>query len=287
MLAIIKKEFLTYFKSMTGYIFMACLLFFVGLFFVLNNLLGMSPQYNGVLSNITFVFMLIVPILTMRLLAEEARQKTDQLLLTSPISLSRIVLGKYLGAVSVLFLTLIITLIYPAILSTMGSVNWPEVIGGYVGLFLLGCSLIAVGLFISSITDNQVIAAVVTFTALLLIWFIDTIAKGLPTDRTSGIIFACILIAAVAFIFYMAAKNWIVSGGIMAAGLIGVFVGYRMKPAAFDGLIAKVLNWFSLLSRYDDFSMGVLNLSPIIYYISFSGIFLFLTVRMLEKKRWS
>ena len=287
MLAIIKKEFLTYFKSMTGYIFMACLLFFVGLFFVLNNLLGMSPQYNGVLSNITFVFMLIVPILTMRLLAEEARQKTDQLLLTSPISLSRIVLGKYLGAVSVLFLTLVITLIYPVILSTMGSVNWPEVIGGYVGFFLLGCSLIAVGLFISSITDNQVIAAVVTFTALLLIWFIDTIAKGLPTDRTSGIIFACILIAAVAFIFYMAAKNWIVSGGIMAAGLIGVFVGYRMKPAAFDGLIAKVLNWFSLLSRYDDFSMGVLNLSPIIYYISFSGVFLFLTVRMLEKKRWS
>ena len=287
MLAIIKKEFLTYFKSMTGYIFMACLLFFVGLFFVLNNLLGMSPQYNGVLSNITFVFMLIVPILTMRLLAEEARQKTDQLLLTSPISLSRIVLGKFLGAVSVLFLTLVITLIYPVILSTMGSVNWPEVIGGYVGFFLFGCSLIAVGLFVSSITDNQVIAAVVTFTVLLLIWFIDTIAQGLPTDRTSGIIFTCILIAAVAFIFYMAAKNWIVSGGIMAAGLIGVFVGYRMKPAAFDGLIAKVLNWFSLLSRYDDFSMGVLNLSPIIYYISFSGIFLFLTVRMLEKKRWS
>ena len=287
MLAIIKKEFLTYFKSMTGYIFMACLLFFVGLFFVLNNLLGMSPQYNGVLSNITFVFMLIVPILTMRLLAEEARQKTDQLLLTSPISLSRIVLGKFLGAVSVLFLTLVITLIYPAILSTMGSVNWPEVIGGYVGFFLFGCSLIAVGLFISSTTDNQVIAAVVTFTALLLIWFIDTIAQGLPTDRTSGIIFACILIAAVAVIFYMAAKNWIVSGGIMAAGLIGVFAGYRMKPAAFDGLIAKVLNWFSLLSRYDDFSMGVLNLSPIIYYISFSGVFLFLTVRMLEKKRWS
>ncbi|WZL79661.1 ABC transporter permease [Eubacteriales bacterium mix99] len=287
MLAIIKKEFLTYFKSMTGYIFMACLLFFVGLFFVLNNLLGMSPQYNGVLSNITFVFMLIVPILTMRLLAEEARQKTDQLLLTSPISLSRIVLGKFLGAVSVLFLTLVITLIYPVILSTMGSVNWPEVIGGYVGFFLFGCSLIAVGLFVSSITDNQVIAAVVTFTVLLLIWFIDTIAQGLPTDRTSGIIFTCILIAAVAVIFYMAAKNWIVSGGIVAAGLIGVFVGYRMKPAAFDGLIAKVLNWFSLLSRYDDFSMGVLNLSPIIYYISFSGIFLFLTVRMLEKKRWS
>ena len=287
MLAVIKKEFLTYFKSMTGYIFMACLLFFVGLFFVMNNLLSMSPEYNGVLSNITFVFMLVVPILTMRLMAEEARQKTDQLLLTSPISLTKIVLGKYLGAVSVLFLTLVITWIYPVILSTMGSVNWPEVIGGYIGFFLFGAALIAVGLFISSTTDNQVIAAVVTFTALLLLWFIDVIAQSLPTDRTSGMIFAGILIAAIAFIFYMAAKNLLVSAGILVVGLLGELAGYLLKPTFFDGLIGKVLNWFSLLSRYEDFSMGILNISPIIYYLSFSGVFLFLTVRMLEKKRWS
>jgi ABC-2 type transport system permease protein len=287
MFAVIKKEFLTYFKSMTGYIFMGSLLFFVGLFFVMNNLLGMSPEYNGVLSNITFVFMLSVPILTMRLMAEEARQKTDQLLLTSPISLTKIVLGKYLGAVSVLFLTLVITWLYPVILSTMGSVNWPEVFGGYIGFFLLGSALIAVGLFVSSITDNQVIAAVVTFTSLLFLWFLDAIVKGLPADRTSGIIFAAVLVAAVAFIFYMAAKNLFVSIGILALGLVGLLAGYLFKPVIFDGLIAKILNWFSLLSRYQDFSMGILNISPIIYYISFSGVFVYLTVRMLEKKRWS
>jgi len=196
-------------------------------------------------------------------------------------------LGKYLGAVSVLFLTLVVSWIYPIILSTMGSVNWPEVIGGYIGFFLLGCALISVGLFISSTTDNQVIAAVVTFTTLLLIWFIDAIIQGLPSDRTSGLVFAGVLVAGAAFIFYMATKNIYASAGILLAGLLGFGAAYYFKPEIFNGLIAKVINWFSLLSRYQDFSMGILNLSPIIYYISFSGVFIYLTVRMLEKKRWS
>ncbi|HHY81217.1 MAG TPA: ABC transporter permease [Clostridiales bacterium] len=287
MLAIIKKEFLTYFKSMTGYIFMASLLFFVGLFFVMSNLLSLSPDYNTVLSNITFVFLLVVPILTMRLMAEETRQKTDQLLLTSPVSLTEIVMGKYLGAVSVLFLTLAITWIYPIILSTMGSVTWSEVIGGYIGFFLFGSALIAVGLFISSITDNQVIAAVATFTTLLLLWFIDSIIGNLPTDRIAGMIFAGVLAAAVAFIFYMATRNLFVSGGILLVGILAIAAGYIFKPAIYNGLIGKVLSWFSLLSRYEDFSLGIFSISPIIYYISFSGVFVFLTVRMLEKKRWS
>jgi len=287
MLAIIKKEFLTYFKSMTGYIFMASMLFFVGLFFVMSNLMSLSPEFIIVLSNITFVFLLVVPVLTMRLMAEETRQKTDQLLLTSPISLTKIVLGKYLGAVSVLFLTLVITLIYPVILTTMGSVTWSEVVGGYVGFFLFGAALIAVGLFISSVTDNQVIAAVATFTALLLLWLIDSIIGSLPTDKTSGLIFAAVLAVAIAFIFYMATRNWMVSGGLLLAGLLLIGAGYIFKPEVYSGLMGKVLSWFSLLSRYNDFSMGIFSLSPIVYYISFSGVFIFLTVRMLEKKRWS
>lgn len=287
MLAIMKKEFFTYFKSMTGYIFMASLLFFVGLFFVLNNLMSLSPQYNGVLSNITFVFLLAVPILTMRLMAEEARQKTDQLLLTSPISLTHIVLGKFLGAVSVLLMTLVITFIYPIILSTMGTINWGEIIGGYIGFFLFGSALIAVGLFISSLTDNQVIAAVVTFTALLLLWFIDAIINSLPTDQTSGLIFAAILVIGIAFVFYMATRNWYVGGGILLIGALAVAAGYIIRPYLYSGLIGRVFSWFSLLSRYQDFSMGIFSISPIVYYISFAGVFIFLTVRMLEKKRWS
>ena len=287
MLAIIKKEFLTYFKSMIGYIFMASMLFFVGLFFYFNNLLSMSPQYIGVLSNITFVFLLVVPVLTMRLLADEAKQKTDQLLLTSPISIVEIVLGKFLGAVSVLLITLAITFIYPIIISTMGTLNWGETIGGYIGFFLLGCALIAVGLFISSITDNQVVAAVVTFTALLFIWFMDSLISGLPTDMMSGLIFAGALVAAVVLAFYMTTKNWYISAGILLVGAVAIALGYFLLPSFYYGLIGRVLGWFSLLSRYQDFSLGIFSISPIVYYITFSGFFVYLTVRMLEKKRWN
>lgn len=287
MLAIIKKEFLTYFKSTIGYIFMASMLFFVGLFFYFTNLLSMSPQYIGVLSNITFVFMLVVPVLTMRLLAEEAKQKTDQLLLTSPISVLEIVLGKYLGAISVLLITLAITFIYPLIISTMGALNWGETIGGYIGFFLLGCALISVGLFISSITDNQVVAAVVTFTALLFIWFMDSLIGSLPTDMISGLIFAGVLVAAVVLVFYTSTKNWYISAGILVVGAVAIALGYFLQPSFYYGLIGRVLGWFSLLSRYQDFSLGIFSLSPIIYYITFSGFFIYLTVRMLEKKRWS
>lgn len=287
MLAVLKKEFQTYFSSLTGYIFMGSFLFFAGLFFTLNNLMGMSPDYNSVLSNITFVFLLIVPILTMRLMAEEAKQKTDQLLLTSPISLTSIVLGKYFAAVSVFLLALVITFAFPIILSSMGTISIGEIVGGYIGFFLFGSALIAVGLFISSITDNQVIAAVVTFSALLLLWFVDVIMQGLPVDRLSGIVFTGFLVLAIAVIIYLTMKNIVISGSILVIGIAGMLAGYLIKPVIYDGLIVKFLQWFSLLSRYQEFSMGILSLSPIVYYITFSGAFVFLTIRMLEKKRWS
>lgn len=287
MVAIIKKEFLTYFKSMTGYVFMASFLFFVGLFFVTNNLLILNPQYSGVLSSSTFVFLLIVPVLTMRLMAEETRQKTDQLLLTSPVSLGRIVMGKYLGAVSVFLITLAITFIYPLILSTMGTIFWGEIIGGYIGFFLLGSALIAVGLFVSSLTDNQVIAAVATFTVLLVLWLMDAIIGSLPADQTSGLIFALILVAAIAFVFYSATRNLFVSGGVLLIGILAVAAGFIIKPSLYNGFIGRVFGWLALHSHYQDFAMGIFSLTPIVYYITFSTVFLYLTVRMLEKKRWS
>src|SRR5690606_25355348 len=139
--------------------------------------------------------LIVVPILTMRLLSEESRQKTDQLLLTSPLSVTGMVLGKYFAAVGVFLITLLITCIYPIILSFFGTIAVWEIVGGYVGFFLLGSAFIAVGLFVSSMTDNQVIAAVVTFSALLFLWILDWIIEGLPTDRVSGIVFACLLVA--------------------------------------------------------------------------------------------
>ncbi len=287
MFAVLKKEIQAYFSSLTGYIFMGFFLFLSGLFFTMSNLGQMSPDYNGVMGSITFVFLLVVPILTMRLMAEETRQKTDQLLFTSPLSLTGVVLGKYLAAVLVFFMTLVVTFIYPIILSTMGSIAVGEIIGGYIGFFLLGSAFIAVGLFISSLTENQVVAAVITFSALLLLWIIDSITQGLPVDRNAGVVFAMILALAVALIVYFSTKNLLVSIGVLAAGLIVTASLYFYKAAMFDGFIIRFMQWFSLLRRYQDFSYGILALSPIVYYTTFSGAFVFLTIRMLEKKRWS
>lgn len=287
MLAVIKKELRSYFTSMTGYVFVASFLFFTGLFFTLNNLLGASPDFNRVLASILFIFLLAVPILTMRLMAEETKQKTDQLLLTSPITLTSIIVGKYLAAVIVFVGTLAFTIIYPLIMSTMGKLAWSEILGGYIGFFLFGSALIAVGLFISTITENQVVAAVATFTTLLILWLIDAIIQGLPTDKTAGIIFAVLLAAGIAAIIYFATRNTYVAGGILGAGIIAIVAGYIVNPEIYTGFIGKVLEWFSLYSRYEDFELGVLSLSPIVYYITFSSAFVFLSIRMLEKKRWS
>jgi len=287
MLAVFKREIKAYFASPTGYIFMGFFLLLSGFFFAFSNLLSASPSYMSVLGSITFIFLIVVPILTMRLMSEESRQKTDQLLLTSPLSVAGIVLGKYFAAVGMFLITLLITCLYPIILSFFGTIAVWEIVGGYIGFFLLGSAFIAIGLFISSLTDNQVIAAVVTFSALLFIWILDWILQGLPTDRVSGIVFACILVAGAVALVYFTTRNIFVSVVTAVVGLGIVAAIYFTNQYFFDGFIVRTLEWLSLLKRYDNFTRGILTLSPIVYYISFSAVFLFLTVRVIEKRRWS
>jgi len=287
MLAIMKREFKAYFSSPTGFVFMGFFLLLTGFFFVMSNVLQASPDYNAVLGSITFIFLIVVPVLTMRLISEETKQKTDQLLLTSPLSLTKMVLGKYLAAVGVFLLTLLVTAIYPVLLSFFGSVAVWEILGGYIGFFLLGSSFIAVGLFVSSLTDNQVIAAIVTFVSLLFMWLIDWIQQGIPVDRVSGIVFAGLLVIGAAVFVYFTTRTIYVSIAVFTVGS-GVVTGMHfLNPIVFEGLIVRVLDWFSLLARYGDFAMGVLSISPIVYYVTFSAIFVFLTIRMIEKRRWS
>jgi ABC-2 type transport system permease protein len=172
-------------------------------------------------------------------------------------------------------------------LSFFGTIAVWEIVGGYIGFFLLGSAFIAIGLFISSLTDNQVIAAVVTFSALLFIWILDWILQGLPTDRVSGIVFACILVAGAVALVYFTTRNIFVSVVTAVVGLGIVAAIYFTNQYFFDGFIVRTLEWLSLLKRYDNFTRGILSLSPIVYYISFSAVFLFLTVRVIEKRRWS
>lgn len=287
MIAIFNREFKSYFTSVTGFIFMSVFLFISGLFFALTDLIPASGEYNSVLQSITFIFLFLVPILTMRSIAEETHQKTDQLLLTSPLTLPQIVLGKYFAAVALFFVTLLITCLYPLILSMFGSIQGWEIVGNYVGFALMGSAFIAVGLFISSLTESQVASAVGTFGALLFIWLIDWLQQGLPTSLTAGIVFAAIIVATISLIIYYTTRN--VYAGIITAlaGAIAIIIVYFSKKTLFEGFTARFLGWFSLLKRFDTFSMGILDVSSIVYFITFSAAFVFLTIRVIDKRRWS
>lgn len=287
MIAILNRELKAYFSTPTGYIFMGFFLLVAGIFFAMINLLQANPNYNGFLDTITFVFMLVVPVLTMRLVAEESRQKTDQLLLTCPISVTEIVLGKYLASITVFLITLLITCFYPIIMSFFGYIAVGQIISGYLGFFLLGSCFIAVGLFISSCTENQVIAAVVTFTALLFIWLVDMIQQGLPNSTTMGLVFLGLVVLGIAFFVFNTTKNRYLPILIAVIG-VGLMVGiYLFDKTWYDGILFKVLDWFSLYKRYNNFSQGNLSLSTLVYYLSFAASFVFLTVQKIEKRRWS
>ncbi len=287
MLAVFKREFKSYFHSPLGYILMGFFLLISGLYFAMLNLLSGSAHYIEVLANITFVFLIVVPLLTMRLMTEDIRLKTDQLLLTSPLSITGLVLGKYAAAVGVFGVTILITCLYPVILNSYAVLAVGEIIGGYIGFFLLGAAFIAIGLFISSMTENQIVAAIATFGALLVVWMLGWVQEVLPKDALSGAIFAGILAVLACYLVYRATKNLLVSIIPAVLALGGIATVYALKKTVFDGFITYFCQWFSLISRYRNFTMGVFDLSAIIYYLSIAALFIFLTVRVIEKRRWS
>jgi ABC-2 type transport system permease protein len=287
MLAVLMKELRTYFLTPLGYIFMGFFLLITGFFFALGNLFTMSSNYNSLLSAITFIFMIVVPILTMRLISEETRQKTDQLLLTSPLKIFDMVMGKYLAAVIVFLATLLVTAVYPVIMNFHGIISGSEIIGGYIGFFLLGSSFIAIGLFVSSLTDNQVSAAVISFAALLFLWIIEALPQILPNDTRSGVIFAGLMLAGLCLLINRATKNLFVTVATALVGSLIIGVLFAVNASWYDGIILKFFDWFSLLKRYSSFTDGLLSVSSIIYYLSFIGAFIFLTIQTIEKRRWN
>ena len=287
MLTIFNKELKSYFHSAVGYIFMVVFLLISGLFFTLYNLVSGSGYYNDVIFNMTFVFLFLVPILTMKMISNETREKTDQLLLTSPLKIWEIVIGKFFAAMALFVITVTITFIYPIILSKFGKIAVGEAIGGYIGLILMGACFIAIGLFISSLTDNLVTAGVGTFGALFFIWIIDSVKNGLPTSITSGIIFSGILVVLISLLIFNSMKNIYISVGTGTIGAIAVITVYLLNKSLFEGFIIKFLGWFSLLQRFEPFNIGMLSVSSIVYYITFASALLYLTICMLDKRRWN
>lgn len=287
MLAIYKKELKSYFTSMIGYIFIAFFLVIVGIYFTVYNLSYGYASFEHVLSSVSFLFVILVPIITMRVMAEEKKQKTDQLLFTSPLSIEKIICGKYLALITIFVMAMAITLFYPLILTQFGTIDLRMSYAAIFGFTLLGIAYLALGLFISTLTENQVVSAVVCFIIMLLATLMSGIASMLPADDKSAWVIFAVLFLIICLITYMMMSSKIVSIGLGIVGEVALAILYIVKPSIYDGLVAKVFNWFSVSARYDNFSLGIVDLSSIIYYISMIFVFLFLTVQAIKKRRWS
>ena len=286
MLPIYKKEMRTYFTQMMGYVFLAILLLLVGIWFTLINVFGQDGNFQLVLSNVTIFFFILIPTLTMRLFSEETRNKTDQLLFTSPLSVQGIVVGKFLAAFSLFVIGVAATVVLPVIIGMYGELPVSQIVGTYIGFLLLGMACIAVGLFISVLTENQIIAAVGTMAAIFSMFLIEAIALVMPTAPYASLIFVLLIVTAVAATWYNAAKNAIIAIIIAVVG-IGVAVGvYFFNNLIFEGVIVRFLLWLSVFSRFNSLARGVLSLGDIVYYFSFSALFIYLTVNVIEKRRW-
>jgi ABC-2 type transport system permease protein len=286
-IAIMMRELRTYFKTPIGYIFMGLFLLVAGFFFTFGNLLSDSSYFTSFLSSILFLYLFAVPLLTMRLLSEERRLRTDQLLLTSPITVTDIVLGKFLASFIVFLLTLLVTALYAVVVGIFGDLAVWQTVGGYIGFSLLGASFISVGVLISAVSENQVSSAFFTFFALLLIWFLNLVKSVAPVDAVSSTVFAAAIVVGLAAFFFANTRSWITSGAVTVLGAATIVVLHFVQPQVFDGLIVEVLDWFSLLERFDSFTLGLIQLEEVAFYLSFTSIFLFVTVRMIEKRRWA
>ena len=287
MLAIYKKELRSYFTSLIGYVFIAFFLAVIGLYFYLYNISYGYANFEYVLSGSTFIFMVLVPIITMRVMAEENRQKTDQLLLTAPITTKAIILGKYLALMTIYGIVMLVTSLYPLVIMKYGIVNLKIAYASILGFYLLGCAYMAIGLFVSTCTENQLVAAVVSFVVILFTTLMEGIANLFPTDNMTAWLVFSILLFVICSITYFIMHNVVVSLGIAAVIELIMTVTFIVKPTLYDGLIVKVFNWFSVVTRFDKFVGGTLDVSSIVYYISFSFVFLFLAVQCLNKRRWS
>ena len=287
MTAVFKREVSSYFKGVLGYLFAAFTLMFCGIYTMSYNLSGSYSNFEYVLDSISFLYIVAVPVLSMRTVAEEKRQRTDQLLYSLPIRMSDVIIGKYLALLVVLAVPVAIMAFYPLILSMFGTVSFGPAYGTLIAYFLLGATLLAVGLFISSMTESQVASAVITLLALLLLYFMNGLASFVPYDGYSSLVALCIVALIVALVVHALARNVILSFATAIVGVGGLYLWYSAEPTAFSGLFGDIMETLSVFDRFYTFVDGVFDLTAVMYYLSIIAVFLFLSVQVMEKRRWS
>lgn len=287
MKAIFKHELRLYFESMTAYVFGAFLLLFIGIGSMLYNLRSAVSNFEFVLSFASIIFVVIVPVLTMRCLSEERKQKTDQLLYSLPISTTQVVLGKYGALLVVFFIPMCFVALYPLLFSRFGEVYLPTAYGSLAAFFLLGAALLSVGVFLSSLTDSQGLAAGLGIGTILLNYYCVSLSEYVTSTAAGSLVAFLVILAALGLLFRALTRNNALAIGVFLVGCAGLAGVYLLDSAALEGLLPGIMKQISLFERFYTFVNGVFDLTGVVYYLSVIVFFLFLTVQSLEKRRYN
>lgn len=288
MTAIYKRELRSYFTSMIGCIFSAFLIIIGGIYFMVYNLNGGYPFFSYSLSGVIFMLLFSVPILSMKSFSEERKNKTDQLLLTSPVSIFQIILGKYFAMITVFAVPCLIYCLFPIIIKFQGNAHLLVDYSSILAFFLLGCVYISIGMFLSSLTESPVIAAVSTCGALFLLYMLDNLLNYIPTNAASGLIVTLVVLSCISFIIFHMTKNQIISGIIEGIGLIACIIIYFVKKSFFENLIVNTLEHFVLTDIFYNFAQNyIFDLGGLLFYLSIIVLFVFFTIQTFQKRRWS
>lgn len=287
MTAVLKHELRNYFHTLTAYVFGAFLLAFIGLGATLYNLQAAVSNFEFVLSFGSLVFVVIVPILTMRVIAEEKKQRTDQLLYSLPITTTEVVLGKYLALLIVYLIPLAVVSVYPLIFARYGDVYLLTSYGSIFAFFVLGAALIALGVFISSLTDSQGFAAGIGIAVILLNYYSASLSEYVSSTPAGALIAAFALVIVLGVVIRHLTKNEHLAYGFYFLAGGAVLILYLADSEAFSGLLPSVMKTLSLFERFYVFVNGVFDFTAIVYFVTFAAFFLFLSVQSLEKRRYN
>ena len=287
MIAVLKHELRIYFHSLTAYVFGAFLLAFIGIGAMMYNIQAAFSNFEFVLSFGCLVFVVIVPILTMRVIAEERKQKTDQLLYSLPITTTQVILGKFLSLLVVYLIPMCLVCLYPFIFSKYGEVYLLTSYGSILAFFIMGAALIALGIFISSLTDNQGFAAGIGIAVILINYYSVSLSEYVSATAFGSLVALCVIAVVLCLVIRYMTKNDNLAYGIGIVLILGMTAVYLVNADVFEGLLPNIMTKLSLFERFYVFVNGIFDMTGIVYYITVIIFFLFLSVQSLEKRRYN
>lgn len=287
MTAIFKREFKSCFTGMIGWVIAAVSLFFLGLYFTNRNLLYASSDFASVLYTMTMILLFLLPVISMRSFAEERKNKTDQLLLTSPVSIPAIVAGKFLAELAVFALPLAAAVVMPLLLQAFGTVSLVAAYSALLGYLLLGGACLAVGTWISALTENQILAYLATFGALLVAYLMNGIQTMFTTGNLLAFIVFMIVLLVASVLVGVICKRLAAGAVVFCAGAVVLFVLFQLRPAWLLTAFNAVLSALALFEPFKDIVGGMFSIPAIVYYLSVMGLFLFLTGQALARRLWN